>query len=287
MPKHTNIPADSKSRFLSYVFRDERFIDLNLYQFGWEKCLPLHQFGPAMRNHFLFHYIISGKGRLEANQSVHLHSGQGFILYPNQISTYYADEEDPWEYIWLEFDGLRANESITLAGMSANSPVYTPVSAEAGAEICRLMRYIVNHPSDPPMRLVGYGMLLLVELVQSSSRRVNTGNARLRDFYLRQATDYVDANYQNDITIEEIAAASGLNRNYFGRLFKETMGETPQQFLLHYRMAKAAELLRGSQMTIKEIGASVGYENQLHFSRAFKAVYGTAPSQYRRNHFHL
>lgn len=147
--------------------------------------------------------------------------------------------------------------------MSANSPVYTPVNAEAGAEICRLMMYIVDHPTDPPMRLVGYGMLLLVELVQSSSKRVNTSNTRLRDFYLRQATDYVDANYQNDITIEKIAAAVHL----------------------HYRMEK--ELLRDSQMTIKDIGASVGYENQLHFSRAFKAVYGTALSQYRRYHFHM
>lgn len=287
MPKYTNDSTDSKSRYLYYVFRDERFIDLNLYQFGWEKCVPLHQFGPAIRNHFLFHYVVSGKGRLDTDQSVCIHSGQGFILYPNQISTYYADEEDPWEYIWLEFDGLRANESITLAGMSADSPVYTPVSAEAGAEIHRLMTYIVEHPNDPPMRLVSYGMLLLVELVQSSSKQVNTSNKRLRDFYLRQAIDYVNANYQNDITIEEIAAASGLNRNYFGRLFKETMGKTPQQFLLHYRMAKAAELLRSSRMTIKDIGASVGYENQLHFSRAFKGVFGTAPLQYRRNHFHL
>lgn len=287
MPKYAYGSKDPTPRYLSYVFRDERFIDLNLYQFGWEKCIPLHQFGPAIRNHFLFHYVISGKGHLETDQTVYIHSGQGFILYPNQISTYYADEEDPWEYIWLEFDGLRANESITLAGMSANSPVYTPVSIEAGEEIRRLMTYIVEHPNDPPMRLVSYGMLLLVELVQSSSKRVNTGNKRLRDFYLRQAIDYVNANYQNDITIEEIAAASGLNRNYFGRLFKETMGETPQQFLLHYRMAKAAELLRSSQMTIKDIGVSVGYENQLHFSRAFKGVFGTAPMQYRQNHFHL
>ena len=288
MSKHTNDPIDQNSNYLYYVFRDERFIDFNIYQFGWEKCNPLHQFGPAIRNHFLFHYVISGKGRLwSTSHEICVHGGQGFILYPNQISTYFADEEDPWEYIWLEFDGLRANESITLAGMSKDSPVYTPVSAEAGAEVCRLMKFIVDHPNDPPMRLISYGMLLLVELVQSSSRRLDTGSKRLRDFYMRQAIDYVNANYQKDITIEEIAEASGLNRNYFGRLFKEGMGETPQQFLLHYRMAKAAELLRGSQMSIKDIGASVGYENQLHFSRAFKGVYGTAPIEYRRNHFHL
>lgn len=282
-------PDDSevrKPRYQVHVFRDERFIDLNLYQFGQEKCLPLHQYGPAVRNHFLFHYIISGKGRLDAGgQTFFLQGGQGFILYPDQIGTYYADEKEPWEYIWLEFDGLRAKESVTLAGMNEDYPVYTPVSAEASEEVRRLMMYIIDHPADHPMRLVGYGMLLLSELIQSSSRPGNVGNRRLSNFYIREAIDYINAYYQNDISIEEIAAACGLNRNYFGRVFKEIMGESPQQFLLHYRMAKAAELLRGSSMSIKDISASVGYENPLHFSRAFKGVFGSAPTQYRRDHF--
>ena len=46
------------------MFPNERFIDLNIYQFGYEQCSPLHSFGPFVRNHYLFHYIISGKGTL-------------------------------------------------------------------------------------------------------------------------------------------------------------------------------------------------------------------------------
>lgn len=286
MGKQSGEPSEAK--YLFHVFGDERFIDLNLYQFGWEKCEPAHMFGPAIRNHFLFHFIVSGKGKLDGSgQTFELHGGQGFILFPGQLSTYYADIEEPWEYLWLEFDGLRARESITLAGMSEVEPVYTPVGAGAEAEICRLMRYIVDHPADPPMRLVSYGMLLLVELVQDSVRQLRPNKRRLVDFYMREAVNFLNGNYQSDISVEDIAAACGLNRAYFGRLFKQTMGETPQQFLLHYRMAKAAELLRGSQLSVHEIGALVGYENPFHFSRAFKGVFGSAPAEYRRNHFHL
>lgn len=51
------------------IFPNETFVDLGLYQFGWEKCTPSHSFGPAARNHFLFHYVISGTGELRADDS--------------------------------------------------------------------------------------------------------------------------------------------------------------------------------------------------------------------------
>lgn len=64
-------------------------------------------------------------------------------------------------------------------------------------------------------------------------------------------------------------------------LFKETVGKSPQQFLLSYRMAKAAELLKLTSLSVSDIGNAVGYPNQLHFSRAFKNVYGMPPWEWR------
>ena len=71
------------------VFPNENFIDLGLYQFGWENCAPGHSYGPAVRNHFLFHYVISGTGILMADdshgntQTYHIKSGQGFMIFPD------------------------------------------------------------------------------------------------------------------------------------------------------------------------------------------------------------
>lgn len=63
------------------------------------------------------------------------------------------------------------------------------------------------------------------------------------------------------------------------------MGKTPQEFLISYRMTKAAELLKLTAFPIADIGNAVGYPNQLHFSRAFKNVYGISPRQWRNeNH---
>ena len=281
MPNQGNVQTETKVKF--YVMQDERFVDLNLYQFGWERNDSMHQFGPAIRNHFLFHYILSGKGKLETSgQTFFLGPGQGFLLCPGQISTYYADRDDPWVYTWVEFDGMRARECMTLAGLSEQQPVYSP---RCENQVGRFMMNLVDHPDVAPIRIIGLGLILLDEIVQTSKTKIGAGSRRLRDFYIKEAMSFIDLNYQRDLSVEEIAAACGLNRSYFGKLFKETMGHSPQQYLIQYRMTKAAELLKSTRIPVGEVGKSVGYENQLHFSRAFKNTYGISPSQYRSKYY--
>ena len=104
------------SDYLFSVFPNENFVDLGLYQYGWEACCPLHSYGPHIRNHYLFHYVISGTGVLTAedsggiSRSYPVRSGEGFLIFPHQVTTYCADQEHPWEYAWVEFDGLRVKD---------------------------------------------------------------------------------------------------------------------------------------------------------------------------------
>ena len=106
------------------IFPNVNFIDLCMYQFGHEQCEPGHSFGPATRNHYLFHYVLSGTGTLMADnakgitQTYNIKSRQGFLIFPGQINTYIADDKLPWEYIWIEFDGLRVKEALTTTSFS-------------------------------------------------------------------------------------------------------------------------------------------------------------------------
>lgn len=284
MVQNNDVQTENKLKF--HVFQDERFVDLNLYQYGWERTEPLHSYGPHARNHYLFHYVISGRGVLYADDNAYtIEGGRGFLIVPGVPTTYVADREDPWEYTWIEFDGLRARESLSLAGVSRHQPVYTPLNREAGRLLEEQMLYIVNHSQASPIRQIGQGFLFLDQLVQSSAGQRPQTQRRLRDFYMKEALSFIEQNYQRDISIEEIAAFCGLNRSYFGKVFRDTMGESPQAFLLHYRMARAAQLLKESTLPISAISAMVSYANQLHFSRAFKSVYGVAPRDYRATHF--
>ena len=268
------------------IFPNENFVDLSLYQYGMEQCPPAYSFGPATRNHYLFHYVLSGTGRLMANDSrgisheYQIRSGEGFMIFPRQINTYIADPKLPWEYIWIEFDGMRAREIIETAGLSPDHPVYHAACKDLRENMKDEMLYIAEHHDAPPFHLMGHLYLFIDYLSRSSSSQIAT-SGRVRDFYIKEALNYIEQNFQNDISVENIASVCGLNRTYFGRIFKETVGKSPQQFLLSYRMAKAAELLKLTELSISDIGNAVGYPNQLHFSRAFKNVYGVSPREWR------
>ncbi len=273
-----------------HIFPNENFIDLSMYQFGYEQCEPGHSFGPATRNHYLFHYVISGMGTLMADnskgqtQTYRIKSGQGFLIFPGQINTYIADVNLPWEYIWIEFDGLRVKEALDLTGLSTNAPVYHPQYKDLREQMMNEMLYIIRHPKETPYHLIGHLFLFLDYLTQSTRITVPKQSSRMSDYYIKEAINYIEQNFQNDITIEEIANLCGINRSYFGRIFKNAIGRSPQEFLMNYRMVKAAELLKLTSLSIAEIGSAVGYENQLHFSRAFKTVYGISPREWRTQH---
>ncbi|MBS6643799.1 MAG: AraC family transcriptional regulator [Clostridiaceae bacterium] len=269
------------------IFPNENFVDLGLYQYGWEQCDPLHSYGPYARNHYLFHYVISGTGTLLSNDSsgntrtFQIKSGQGFMIFPKQINTYFADETHPWEYAWVEFDGLRVKEALELAGLTMDAPIYRSNAKDLSLELKNEMLYIAQHSGQSPFHLIGHLYLFLDYLTRSSSSRKMLQGGKIRDFYIREAMSFIEQHFQNDITIEDIAAFCNLNRSYFGKIFRDAVGKSPQEFLISYRMTKAAELLKLTGLSIGDIGNAVGYPSQLHFSRAFKKTYGISPRQWR------
>ncbi len=275
------------SEFSFSIFPNENFMDFRLYQYGWEQCEPLHSFGPFVRNHFLFHYILSGHGQLDAKDSsgisrkYQLGPGQGFLIFPDQITTYAAREDDPWKYVWLEFDGLRVAEYVEQSGLSLDQPIYRPVTAEQGQQLEETMLYITDHSTQTPLHLVGYLCLFLDSLVQSSASRRELSGGQLRDYYIQEAVNFMERNYARELTVEEIAGVCGLNRSYFSKLFREVMGCPPQEFLIRLRLSKAADQLKGTDASIGSIAARCGYPNQLHFTRAFHKRYGVSPREWR------
>ena len=271
------------------VFRSDKNIDLTLFQYGWENCAPLHSYGPAKRNHYLFHFIFGGKGYLSSNDSAgqtHLYkleANQGFLIWPGQVNTYYADEKTPWEYAWLEFDGVKALEYMEMAGLGWDRPVYHLKKREEGALLKEELMAIVDNPYRSSINQIGHLYLFFDALIRSSvNRKTMVQSGKMRDTYIKEAISFIEMNYGRAISVEDIADFCNINRSYLNRLFKESTGKTLQNFLMYYRMNRAAELLKVSELTVNEIGKRCGYQNQLHFSRAFKTIFGLSPMQWKK-----
>ena len=143
------------------------------------------------------------------------------------------------------------------------------------------MRYIVDHAEESTFHLIGHLYLFFDYFTRSAKSERLISSSRMSDYYIKEAINYIEQNFQNNITIEDIAKVCGINRSYFGKIFRRSTGRSPQEFLMNYRMIKAAELLKLTSLSIADISSAVGYENQLHFSRAFKKKYGISPRECR------
>lgn len=105
------------------------------------------------------------------------------------------------------------------------------------------------------------------------------------DFVIQKAKEYIRHNYQDDISLNDVASHVFLNSNYFSSLFKQKTGDTFRNYLRNIRIDKAKELLTSTNLRIYEIAMTVGYNEPSHFVRAFKSVTGKNPRDFREDNF--
>ncbi len=98
---------------------------------------------------------------------------------------------------------------------------------------------------------------------------------------LRQVTDFISANYANDLKLAELAQVVGMSSFHFAREFKRTTGTTPHQYLIKFRVERAKSLLAQNELPLIEVGLQSGFSHQSHFTRLFRKITGTTPHSYR------
>ncbi len=253
-------------------------LSLSVYNAGFQKCPPGYGWGPGVRDHYLLHYILSGRGYYETgNRTFVLCAGDCFLAPPDVPIYYYADEEDPWEYCWVGFSGAGAGPMLGRTPFTEERPVCHP---RAGEELRRLLLEIYRaRGNDWPaaVRMAGYlqvALGLLMERAGQAGREVSADYARQGALFLRQ-------NYSRPIGIEEAARQVGVSRSHLYRVFRRELGMSPSTYLTRFRIHRACQLLRQSDLSVSAVAASVGYEDPLYFSRAFKREMGESPLSYR------
>jgi AraC family transcriptional regulator len=111
--------------------------------------------------------------------------------------------------------------------------------------------------------------------------RINDCTGGLSKARLRMVLDYIDSHLHEEISLEILASLAGVTSYHFLRLFKQSTGETPLQFIIHSRMERAKELLAAG-MSVTDVALDVGYESVSHFITLFKRRTGVTPFEYRR-----
>lgn len=252
-----------------FFIANQEFKDINPRTSGMEHCLPNHSFGPASRENYLMHYIVSGKGRFYADGTEYnLGAGDCFFIRPFEIITYIADESDPWYYIWVGFDCNVFRQTLDKTRIISSKRI-----GRTFLEITDLQH--ISHGREAFLCSKIWSILSVLTDEKGGTESSDTD-------YVEMAISYIETEYMRGISITELAQKLNLNRSYFSTIFKEKTGVSPQRYLLDFRLNKAAMLISDYNYNATQAALSTGYSDLFTFSKMFKRKFGISPSEYKK-----
>lgn len=270
----------------SYKVEEKSLVSLSVYNVGYQHCEPLFQWGPGTRDHYLIHYIVTGRGFYSVNDEIFpLSAGDAFLVYPDTNVTYYAHEKEPWEYYWVGFSGSDAPSLLEATDFSKSSPVIrgfgdNPSDNTLKKHIFRIYQSRGSSYANA-VKMSGELYLMLAELIMAAEKP----DIKAYDYsYVQKAIDYIAANYSYPITVDSIADYVGISRSQLFREFKKYLDLSPKEYLTNYRIKRACHLLKTTSLSITSIAYSIGYDNSMYFSKVFRREKGMTPTDYLRKH---
>lgn len=243
---------------------------------GRDKNLkPGVRFGPVIRDIYIVECCTGGFGSVIINGTEYpIQKGDCYFLFPGDTITHTASETYPREGVWCAMDGLGIGSVLRKAGVTSTSPF---VTSEAFSEITDAVSRIVDmreeNDAGADLRRTSLVYAVLGALMKHTSALSD------KNIWVKRAVGIMETNYHENITVEDIAMQTGLDRSYFSTLFKEQTGKTPHAYLTSLRIKKACTLMKQEDLSVSEAAQSVGLDPR-NFARLFKKETGMTPKEY-------
>ncbi|MEO0440272.1 MAG: AraC family transcriptional regulator [Pseudomonadota bacterium] len=162
-------------------------------------------------------------------------------------------------------------------------PQFEDADITAAAEL--LLEALQSRDTGSEIMYESLARVFTVKLLQKygdeSAEDIRFSKAFTAQHYKR-VLDFVADNFGQSLAIEQLAQEAGLSESHFSRLFKRTIGDSPYQFLMRYRVERSEEMLADKRRPLSDIALACGFSDQAHFSRLFKQYCGETPSQRRK-----
>lgn len=224
-----------------------------------------------------------------------LHKGEGFFINKNVV--HLVDKVDACHYnsfifpdYFLRFYvGSPADQIVNQIIGKETFPIFPIADTKENQPILRTLRKLSsleqNKTSLYPYEVLSALSILwlefchIVHITEKESHKKNSQIPNRMAIFLQ----YIELHYREDVTLEMLAQSANVSKSECLRCFKSTLQITPYKYLMEYRLSKAAELLKNTDMLIENIASSVGFEHLSHFGKCFREKTGFSPSEYRAN----
>lgn len=263
---------------------DTNNFDLNVDHYGAEICDKNYSFGPTIRDNFVLHFIVDGKGKFTIDgQTIELGVGDMFILPKGKVTFYQADSKHPWTYLWVGFSGSKAENILSKTQLLEQYFCHSTLKSKVLDQIVKLTQFRDQKLDDvTELQLIAELYKLLAFLIEEFPSKAMSDSSILIQNYIKQAKKIIHTQYGTSLKVGEIADKLNLNRSYLYKIFKEETGYAIKDYIVQVRMEKSADLLTNTTFHISEVANAIGFTDGLTFSKAFKKYFNQSPSNYRK-----
>ena len=254
------------------------FSDLNIVSAGWQSKFS-YKMGPYAPNYHVLQYVTDGRGVLEIEgKSFSVMTGDLFYL-PQDISCcYYGDEDDPYEYYWVDFSGTQSTYLLKSCGISPSSPILHLGNNPDIEKIFQDM-FVALFANNLPSSL--YALSRLIQLFSVFANPNGDLPSKQKHFIVEKAIAFMDSNSASIKSIQQLCNQMGINFSHFSKIFKEQTKISPKLYLNRQKIIYAQKLLAETDLPIKVIAIECGFSENA-FIRAFSKLTNSTPLAYRK-----
>lgn len=255
--------------------------DLSLYSAGYEECASGYSYGPKIRSYHLIHFVLHGKGELHINEHIfQLSAGDIFIIPAGKVSYYQASTIDPWCYAWISFLGISSQVYLSQL-MTSTDDVYIIHNIDTFKYKEQIFNIIALQDASTSSYFQANSVLfhIMSMLFQDINFEESSWG---KNSVVDEIKYYLDINYAEKIKLKDVAKSFGIHPNYLTRIFHNKYGLSPKQYLINLKLKKARRLLTTTELSVSVIASSLGFDDQLAFSKIFKKEVNASPTAFRK-----
>lgn len=232
------------------------------------------------RADYYFLYIVSGKMAVDLDDgAVEALAGSVIVFPPRYHYRYVYSGGEPLSYLWVHFTGSYAEKLLTrLFEKKLPFIVSIPGENKLAGDFRKLFDVFETGGMFRTEELACSLEAMLIDAAFAAGKGCESRN-------FERSLRYIHSFYNKEITVESLAAMENISYYRYIKLFREKIGVPPTTYLINLRMNAACDLLANTDMSIKQIGVSVGYDDAHFFSRLFKKHTGMSPKEYRSGLF--
>lgn len=223
-----------------------------------------------------FLFVLRGEARIRVNGTVYeLQSGSVFHAAPDMQMDSKVIGASELEYYSLFYSW---DEKHSGHGCNAHFKLEPGANPRLLALLTMLQQNAHTLGGIGKLRVKELFLRILHQVLIGCSHRESDSSPSKR--VIEEAVTYIHGQYMHPLTLDDLAELHDMSTKRFSYFFHKYTGFRPIDYVIHYRMERARELLQTGNYPIRDIAVSVGYPNALYFSRVFKRKFGVAPSAY-------